>query len=130
MARRAPGAPSRPSRGFRLSTEALDKLEREASALDLSPSQYLEHLILDRTLLETDYFAQQAAVSSFLSAALIASVAAKVLPVEEVVAIQERGVQLAAQLFGDPRRRPGEVGRPPEDGDPRVRALFEAFAPR
>ena len=121
---------ARPSRGFRLSTEALAKLERDAAARGLTPSQFLEHLVLESSLVETDYFAQQAAVSSFLAAALSAAVAAKILPVAEVVEIQNRGVQLAAQLFGEPRRRPGEVGREPDDGDPRVRALFEAFAPR
>lgn len=120
---------ARPSRGYRLSAAAIAKVTREARALGMTESQYLDGLILQSSMVETDYFAQQAAVNSFVTAALVASLAAKHLGVTETVQIRDRGAALAAQLFGDPRRRPGELDPLSDGGDPRVRALFEAFAP-
>lgn len=120
---------ARPSRGYRLTAAAIAKVSQEARALGMSESQYLDGLIMQSTLLETDYFAQQAAVQSFLTAALVASLAARQLGVAETLQLRERGAELAAQMFGAPRRRPGGLGRLVDGGDPRVRALFEAFAP-
>lgn len=127
----APSTPRRPrpSRGYRLSAAAIAKVSREARALGMSESQYLDALIMEGTLVETDYFAQQAAVQSFVTAALVASLAARQLSVAETVQLRERGAELAAQMFGAPRRRPSELGPMSDGGDPRVRALFEAFAP-
>jgi hypothetical protein len=119
----------RPSRGYRLSAAAIAKVSREANALGMTESQYLDGLIMQSTLVETDYFAQQAAVQSFVTAALVASLAAKHLGVAETVQLRERGADLATQLFGTPRRRPGDLGPISDGGDPRVRALFDAFAP-
>jgi hypothetical protein len=93
----------------------------------MTDAQYLEALIMQGTLVETDYFAQQAAVNSFVIAALVASLAARQLGVAETVSLRDRGAALAAQLFGAPRRRPGELGTLTETDDPRVLALFEAF---
>jgi hypothetical protein len=118
---------ARPTRGWRLSTVALDKLERDAAVLAITPTQHLENLILETGPVHTDYFAQQAAVEAFIAAGLITALAAKTLPAQEVREIRDQGAKLAAQLYGEPRRRPGEVGSPPDDGDPRVRALFEVF---
>ena len=118
---------ARPSRGYRLSAASIAKVTREARTLGMAESQYLDALILQSTLVETDYFAQQAAVSGFVTAALVASLAAKLLGVSETVALRERGAELASQLFGAPRRRPGELGGLSDGGDPRVQALFEAF---
>lgn len=117
----------RPSRGYRLSSAAIAKVSREAQTLGMTESQYLDGLIMQSTLLETDYFAQQAAVQSFIAAALISSLAARHLGVAETVQLRDRGAELATQLFGAPRRRPGELEALSDGGDPRVRALFEAF---
>lgn len=119
---------ARPSRGYRLTGAAIAKVSREARTLGMSESQYLDALIMQSTLVETDYFAQQAAVQSFVAAALVASLAARQLGVSETVQLRERGAELAAQMFGAPRRRPGDLGPLFDGGDPRVRALFEAFA--
>lgn len=120
---------ARPSRGYRLSSAAIAKVTREARAMGMTESQYLDALIMQSSMVETDYFAQQSAVNSFVTAALVASLAAKQLGVAETVQIRDRGAALAAQLFGAPRRRPGELDPLSDGGDPRVRALFEAFAP-
>lgn len=127
MAAKRASPRARPSRGFRLSRVALDKLERDAAALAITPTQHLENLILETGPVHADYFAQQAAVEAFIAAGLITAVAAKTLPAQEVREIRDQGAKLAAQLYGEPRRRPGEVGSPSDDGDPRVRALFEVF---
>lgn len=121
----------RAARGFRLSAAALDKLSQDAQSRGMTTSQYLEALIMRTSLAHTDYFAQQAAVNSFITVGLSASIAAKVLGVAETRALQEKGATLAAQMFGEPRVRPGAIGETP-DGfeDPRVLALFEAFCPR
>jgi hypothetical protein len=120
----------RASRGYRLSSAAIAKISREARAVGMTDAQYLEGLIMQSTLVETDYFAQQAAVNSFVIAALVASIAAKQLGVTETVSLRDRGAALAAQLFGAPRRRPGELGTLADTDDPRVLALFEAFGAR
>ncbi len=128
MSDRMSSRPPRPSRGYRLTAAAIAKVSREARALGMTESQYLDGLIMQSSFVETDYFAQQAAVQSFISAALLASLAARQLGVAETVHLRDRGAGLAAQLFGSPRRRPGDLGPVSDGGDPRVRALFEAFA--
>jgi hypothetical protein len=120
---------ARPSRGYRLSAAAIAKVSAEAGRLGMTESQYLDGLILQSSMVETDYFAQQAAVQSFVTAALVASLAAKQLGVAETVQLRDRGAALATQLFGAPRRRPGDLDVLSDGGDPRVRALFDAFAP-
>ena len=127
MSERPRSRSPRPSRGYRLSAAAIAKVSREARALGMRESQYLDGLIMQSSLVETDYFAQQAAVQSFVTAALVASLAARQLGVAETVQLRERGADLAAQLFGAPKRRPGDLGPLSDGGDPRVRALFEAF---
>lgn len=117
--------------GIRLSDAAMSKLRADAARRGMSISAYLEDLVMQGLLTHTDYFAQQAAVNSFITVGLSASIAAKVLGVAETRALQEKGATLAAQMFGEPRVRPGAIGETP-DGfeDPRVLALFEAFCPR
>jgi hypothetical protein len=116
--------------GIRISDAARAKLHVDAERQGLSVGRYLEELIMEGRLAQTDFFAQQAAVSAFTAAALSASIAAKILSPQETAIIQERGSQLAAQMFGARRRRPEDVGPALEDSDPRVMALFEAFCPR
>jgi hypothetical protein len=128
MSEKSPKRGPRPARGYRLSSAAIAKVATEARALGMTGSQYLDALILQSSMVETDYFAQQAAVNSFVTAALVASLAAKQLGVAETVQLRERGAELAAQLFGAPRRRPSDIGLLADGGDMRVRALFDAFS--
>jgi hypothetical protein len=117
----------RQSRGFRLSAEALAKVERDARELGITQTQYLETLVLQSGLARTEYFAQQAAVAAFVASGVATALASKVLSRAEAEHIRDMGEQLAGELYGAPLLRPGEVGARNDDRDPRVRALFEAF---
>jgi hypothetical protein len=119
--------PGRPARGYRLSPEAIEKIERVSAALGMTQSDYLSMVVLESGQEHTAYFAQQAAVEAFVASGLVTALASKVLSAAEAAAIRDEGAQLAEELFGRPLRRPEEVGVQSGDGDPRVRALFAAF---
>jgi hypothetical protein len=119
--------PRRTPFSSRISPQAANKLKAEADALGMSHAHYLEHLIYDRGVTATDYFAQQAAVQSFVAAGLAVAVAAKVLGPAETIKLRDQAAATAAQIFGDVRSRPPGVGKAGGEMDERILSLFEAF---
>jgi len=118
-----------PAYGVRLSQTALTRLKQLAAERGLSANQYLEALIMETPFAATDYYAQQAAVEAFIASGLSVAIAAQVLGVEQTKRLRARANELASDLFGATLRRPAAIGSSPQDDDPRVRALFDAFVP-
>ncbi len=119
----------RPTVGLRLSESARDRLKQLAAERGLSANQYLEALIMETPFAATDYYAQQAAVEAFIASGLSVAIAAQVLGVDQTKRLRARANELASDLFGATLRRPAAIGSSPQDDDPRVRALFDAFVP-
>jgi len=115
--------------GIRLSETARDRLKQLAAERGLSANQYLEALIMETPFAATDYYAQQAAIAAFVASGLAAAIAGEALGAERTQRLRARAETLAGGLFGPALRRPGAIGSSPDDDDPRVRALFDAFAP-
>lgn len=120
-------APRKAPFNVRLSPHATNKLKADAASLGMTQAQYLEHLVYDRGVTATDYFAQQAAVQSFVAAGVVMALAAKSLGSAETIKMRNQASILAAQLFGDVRSRPPGVGKAGADMDARILSLFEAF---
>jgi len=118
-----------PVLGVRVSPQAANKLKAEAAALGMTQSQYLEHLIYDRGVTHTDYYAQQAAIQSYVAAGVSLALAHKLLSPETMKAVQKEASSVAKSLFGETRGRPPGVGSIPADfdADPRLLALFDAY---
>jgi hypothetical protein len=113
--------------GVRLSPAALAKLRDDAERKGLSVPQYLEALIMETDLSQTNYFAQQAAVCSMTALGVVVSMAAEVLTQGRAREVRNQAAARAARLFGEVQRRPSTVGEEAGEDDPRVLALFEAF---
>lgn len=75
----------------------------------------------------TDYFAQQAAIQSFVAAGLLVGVVAQQVGAEKAREIQRQAAEAADGLFGQVRGRPPAIGEAAPGDDPRILALFEAF---
>jgi len=112
---------------IRISEEAATRARTEADTLGVNLGKYIEMLILQRGLTHTDYFAQQAAIQSFIAAGLIIGIAVKQVGPEKATELRRQAVQAAEGLFGPVRERPFGLDdrAPPED--PRIAALFAAF---
>ena len=118
-----------PVLGIRVSPQAANKLKAEATALGMTQSQYLEHLIWDRGVTHVDYYAQQAAIQSYVAAGVSLALAHKLLSAEVMTKLQKQAMSTAKMLFGETRGRPPGVGSVPVDfdADPRLLALFDAY---
>jgi hypothetical protein len=113
----------------RISQPALDRVKADAAANFLTLGQYVEMLIFDRGVTHGDYYAQQAAIQSYLAAGVSLTLAYELLPPEKVTTMRKQALDAAKALFGETRGRPAGVGSFPEnfDADPRLRALFDAY---
>lgn len=111
----------------RISEQAQIRLKGDAHDLGLPVGHYLEMLILERGVTHTDYFAQHAAIQSFIAAGLLVGVVAQQAGPERALEIQKQASEAATGLFGAVRRRPPAIGDNPPDMDPRILALFAAF---
>lgn len=111
----------------RISERAHQRVRADADRLKLPIGTYVEMLIFDRGFSHTDYFAQQAAIQSFISTGLLVGVVAQVAGPEKVEGIRRQAVEAAAALFGQARERPPGIGSAAPTEDPRIAALFAAF---
>jgi hypothetical protein len=116
-------APPRPSRGFRLSKAALEKLERTAAEFGWTQSELLEALVMGSKLELTAYYAHQAAVEAFVAASMIVALSTKAFPAAQVKAIRDVAAVMAEERYG-----PQPAGSPGSDPFARVREDFEEFA--
>jgi len=64
-------------------------------------------LILERGVTHTDYFAQQAAIQSFITAGLLVGVVAQQVGPERAQEIQKQASAAVAGLFGEATGRSG-----------------------
>lgn len=112
---------------IRMTQELIDQVKFDADRHGLQLADYVEMVLRQRGLINMDYFAQQAAFQSFVSAAMVIHLSRKVMSKDELAAAQKFVYSAAATLFGQPSRRPSEIGEDPDDLDPRVTALFEAY---
>ena len=112
---------------LRISENANVRLRADASRLDMGLGQYLEMLIFERGITHTDYFAQQAAIQSFVAAGLLVGVVSQQVGAERAREIQKQAIQAADGLFGQVRKRPPTIGEEAPVEDPRIAALFAAF---
>lgn len=115
---------------IRLSKKAEEIARANAADHGVGFSEYIEQLLLEQGPTRVDYFAQQAAFQAFVSAAFTLQLAHRVLSPSEYEEAQGHAYGAATVLFGRPPRRPASVGQSPPDLDPRLTALFEAFAGR
>lgn len=113
----------------RISQAALDRLRADAADNFLPLGRYVEMLIFDRGVTHADYYAQQAAIQSYVAAGVSLALAHKLLSPETMKAVQKEATSVAQALFGETRSRPPSVGSVPEnfDLDPRLLALFNAY---
>jgi len=111
----------------KLNPETADRARIDAERLGMKISDYMDMLITRRGVNNYQYFAQQAAFQSFVSAALVVHLSRKAMSKDELAAAQKFVYQAAATLFGQPPERPPEIGEDPDDLAPRLTALFEAF---
>jgi len=113
----------------RISQPALDRVKADAAANFLTLGQYVEMLIFDRGVTHTDYYAQQAAIQSYMAAGVSLALAYELLPPQRVATVRKQALDAAKSLFGETRGRPPGVGSFPEnfDADPRLLALFDAY---
>ena len=111
----------------RLDPNTADRARIDAERLGVTISDYMDMLITKRGVKNYQYFAQQAAFQSFVSAALVIHLSRKAMSKDELAAAQKFVYSVAATLFGRPSERPPEIGDDPDDLDPRVTALFEAY---
>ncbi|HWW25620.1 MAG TPA: hypothetical protein VNZ85_06970 [Caulobacter sp.] len=113
----------------RISQPALDRVKADAAANHLTLGQYVEMLIFDRGVAHTDYYAQQAAIQSYVAAGVSLALAHKLLATEAMTKLQKQAMSTAKMLFGETRGRPPGVGSAPEnfDADPRLLAQFDAY---
>ncbi|KRA61113.1 hypothetical protein ASD79_23040 [Caulobacter sp. Root655] len=100
-----------PVLGIRVSPQAANKLKAEAIALGMTQSQYLEHLIWDRGVTHVDYYAQQAAIQSYMAAGVSLALAYELLPPERVATVRKQAVDAAKALFGETRGRCCQLNR-------------------
>ncbi len=96
----------------------------------MSMPQYIETLIMEQAPPALDYHAQHAAFQSLVATALSLAIARRALTPAEFQAAQQHAYQAAGMLFGEPPGRPESLGAPSPNADPRLTALFEAFAGR
>jgi len=115
---------------LRISERANQKLRADAERLGLGLGQYLEMLILDQGVTHVDYFAQQAAINSFIAAGLLINLTAQQGGPDRARQTRKAAEAAAAGLFGPTRNRPIDVGSAPPADDQRIAALFEAFGAR
>jgi hypothetical protein len=111
------------SRGFRLSKEALEKLERTAAEFGWTQSELLDAMILGSKLELTAYYAHQAAVEAFTAASMIIALSARAFPAAQVKAVRD-----LAAVIGEERYGPQPAGSPDSDPFTRVRQDYEEFA--
>lgn len=113
----------------RISEPAMIRVRADAEANFLTLGQYVEMLIFDRGVTHVDYYAQQAAIQSYVAAGVSLALAHKLLSPETMKAVQKEATGVAKALFGETRERPPGVGSFPEnfDMDPRLLALFDAY---
>lgn len=111
----------------RVNPETIDRARLDAEKIGVPLADYIEMLINRRGVKNYQYFAQQAAFQSFVSAAMVIHLSKKALAKDELAAAQKFAYSAAASLFGQPPERPPEIGEDPDDLDPRLTALFEAF---
>jgi len=111
----------------RISEAAQVRVRADASRLGMPIGEYVEMLIFDRGVTHTDYYAQQAAVQSFITAGLIVAAVSKQVGAERAAEIRQQATKAADGLFGQVRKRPITIGEVAPDEDPRILALFEAF---
>jgi hypothetical protein len=112
---------------IRLVPETAERARIDAERLGMTISDYVDMLITRRGVAGYDYFAQQASIQSFVSAAMSIYVARKALTKDEFAAAQKFAYQAATTLFGKPSERPPQIGEDPDELDPRLTALFEAY---
>lgn len=113
----------------RISQPAMLRVRADAEANFLTLGQYVEMLIFDRGVTHADYYAQQAAIQSYVAAGVSLALAHKLLSPETMKAVQKEATSVAKTLFGETRERPPGVGSFPADfdSDPRLLALFNAY---
>ena len=111
----------------RVHPDTIDRARLDAEKIGVPMADYIEMLITRRGVKNYQYFAQQAAFQSFVGAALVIHLSRKAMSKDELAAAQKFVYSAAATLFGQPSERPPEIGEDPDDLDPRVTALFEAY---
>lgn len=114
----------------RIKSSAVDRARRKADDLGMTLADYIETLIMEQAPPALDYHAQHAAFQSLIATALSLAIARRALTPAEFQAAQQHAYQAAAMLFGEPPGRPESMGAPSPNADPRLTALFEAFAGR
>lgn len=112
----------------RIRPEVIDQVKFDAERHGLQLGDYVEMVLLRRGLANMDYFAQQAAFQSFVSAAMVIRLSQKAFNRDEMQQAKKFAYEAAATLFGQPPIRPGAIGDYNDDLDPRLSALFDAFA--
>lgn len=112
----------------RITRAAADRARAHAADLGMPLGEYIDHLIMEQAPPAFAYHAQHAAFQSLIATAFSLAIARRALSPAEFQAAQQHAYQAAAMLFGEPPGRPVSMGAPSPTADPRLDALFEAFA--
>ncbi|MCY1649150.1 hypothetical protein OVA11_19430 [Caulobacter sp. SL161] len=112
----------------RISRVAADRARAHAADLGMPLGEYIDHLIMEQAPPAFAYHAQHAAFQSLVATAFSLAIARRALTQAEFQAAQQHAYQAAAMLFGEPPGRPESLGAPSPHEDPRLDALFEAYA--
>lgn len=106
--------------------ETRQRLEDLARRRQTNLSQLVEQLIDEAWDTEDNYMLKQAAMQSFIGAALAIATANATLGPERTTAVRQQAGAVAVKLFGAPPKKRFDV-RDGSESDPRVEALFNAF---
>jgi hypothetical protein len=109
-----------------LHEETRQRLEDLARRHQTNLSTVVEQLVDEAWDTEDNYMLKQAAIQSFIGAALAIATANATLGPERTAAVRQQAGAVAVRLFGAPPTKRFAL-RDGVESDPRVEALFNAF---